>query len=363
MIDHPTHYLEKGIGSVEDILTALMMDEENLRRFAADAPVLTDDFNRMATESATAMEREETLRFSELVELSLPYDPRLQTDGWVHQGYSDRSEFRVHRRAVREAGYKRHAVDLANTLEAAGSPESLLLIGMGLKRQGEDLESQRVLFQAFMANPQDSQSRFALLRPWLSRLDADDTPGYVSDIAATVSGSEAAVVAGWKAAREETGKPWSSSIPGWRGSAQRINGIWNPSSYARTGELRSLRPSMQPRLAREAKRLIDNAIAIFQDPDLYNMRVAAAFVAGDAIDVIETARRLLHVFDLEVNNAIAGRVDVPPSAIDLKLRQIEAVRSVVDQMRRDHNIPAYKTDDLDRELRNIIRRLERLKAD
>ena len=41
-------------------------------------------------------------------------------------------------------------------------------------------------------------------------------------------------------------------------------------------------PGLQPRFAWEATRLIDNAIALYQDPDLYSMRVAAAFVADDA---------------------------------------------------------------------------------
>ena len=87
LVDDPIHYLEKGIGSVEDVLTALSMDEANIRRFAASAPLLTDNFNRMATESAVAMEREETLAFGELIELSLPYDPRLQAESWVHRNF------------------------------------------------------------------------------------------------------------------------------------------------------------------------------------------------------------------------------------------------------------------------------------
>ncbi|MDE0005588.1 MAG: hypothetical protein OXQ29_23095, partial [Rhodospirillaceae bacterium] len=55
------------------------------------------------------------------------------------------------------------------------------------------------------------------------------------------------------------------------------------------------------------------------------------------------------------------RLDVTPAAIDQKLRQIETVRVVVDQVRREHDIPGYKTEQLDRELGNIIRRLEQLR--
>ena len=363
LTDHPTHYLEKGIGSVEDVLTALFMDEENIERFAANAPILTDDFNRMATESAAAMERNETLAFGELVELSLSYDPRLQADSWVHSGFPRDINFGYISERLERGGYKRHAVELANTLETLSSPESLLLIGMGLERQGEDLESQRVLLSALLADPRDSQTQFALLRPWLNRLDRADTPGYVTDIASRVSGSQAAVMAGWRAASQQD---WQTLVGLDRELAgTRTTDQWYLESVKLRADwrIKVTTPEYQPRLAREAKRLIDNAIAIFQDPDFYSMRVAAAFVADDGIDVIETSRRLLYVFDTEVDNAAEGRIDVTPEAIEHKLRQIETVRVVVDQVRREHDIPSYKTTQLDRELGNIIRRLEQLRAE
>ena len=361
LIDDPIHYLEKGVGSVEDVLTALMMDEANIQRFAAGAPLLTDDFNRMATESAVAMEREETLAFGELIELSLPYDPRLQAGSWVHRNFPVDLNFGYISERLERGGYKRHAVELAETLEELNSPESLLLIGMGLRRQGEDIESQRVLLSALLADPQDDQARFALLRPWLNRLERPDTPGYVTDIASRLSGSQAAVVEGWRAASRQQWQTLVDLDP--ELARTRPTDQWYLESVKLRADwrIKVTTPEFQPMLAREAKRLIDNAIAIFQDPDFYSMRVAAAFVANDGIDVIETGRRLLYVFDNEVNNAEEGRLEVTPAAIEQKLLQIETVRVVVNQVRRDHDIPSYKTEQLDRELGNIIRRLEQLR--
>ena len=361
LIDDRIHYLEKGVGSVEDVLTALMMDEANIQRFAAGAPLLTDDFNRMATESAVAMEREETLAFGELIELSLPYDPRLQAGSWVHRNFPVDLNFGYISERLERGGYKRHAVELAETLEELNSPESLLLIGMGLNRQGEALESQRVLLSALLADPQDNQARFALLRPWLNRLEQPDTPGYVTDIASRLSGSQAAVVEGWRAAAQQNWQRLVELDPELAGTRPTDQWYLESVKLRADWRIKVTTPEYQPRLAREAKRLIDNAIAIFQDPDFYSMRVAAAFVADDAIDVIETSRRLLYVFDNEVNNAEEGRLDVTPAAIEQKLRQIETVRVVMDQVRRDHDIPDYKTEQLDRELGNIIRRLEQLR--
>jgi hypothetical protein len=55
-----------------------------------------------------------------------------------------------------------------------------------------------------------------------------------------------------------------------------------------------------------------------------------------------------------------GTSNVAPNTIDLKLRQIETVRSVVDHVRRESDIPSDKTEELDRELANIIQRLRDL---
>ena len=108
-------------------------------------------------------------------------------------------------------------------------------------------------------------------------------------------------------------------------------------------------------------RLIDHAIAIYQDHDLYSMRIAAAFVADAAMDVIETARRLIYIFNYEVDRVEEGIFDPPSEVFDVKLRQIDTVRTIVDQTRQSHDIPTYKTEQLDRALRDIVIRLEAIR--
>ena len=356
--DDPQHYLEKGIGSVEDLLIALAMDQENIERFAAAAPLLTDDFNRMATESAVAMERDETLSLSELTDLFIPYNPLLQTDSWIYQDFPGELEYSYISDRLERMGMKKHAVELAGTLEKLQLTDALLLIGMGLERQGEGLESQRILLSALLADQDNDQTRYAVLKPWLAGIARGDAPEYALDIAGGASGSIAAVLEGWKAAGEQnwqalvelddelaTARP----IDLWYLEATKLRADWR---------IKVTTPGFQPRLAREATRLIDNAIAIYQDPDFYSMRVASAFVADDAMNVIETARRLIYVFNSEVDRAEENTIDLSPGAFDLKLRQIETVRVVVDEIRRSHDIPRYKTEQLDSSLRELFGRLE-----
>ena len=47
--DDIMHYSRIGLNSVEDLLAALMMDQEGIEAFAAEAPISTDDNNLMAT--------------------------------------------------------------------------------------------------------------------------------------------------------------------------------------------------------------------------------------------------------------------------------------------------------------------------
>jgi len=255
-------------------------------------------------------------------------------------------------------GFKKHAIELSGTLQRLESPDSLLLVGLGLQRQGENLESQRVLLSALLADPDNSQTRYALLQPWLSRIARGDAPEYVTEVAASAFGPEVAVLEGWKAASERN---WQSLVELDDALATaRPTDLW----YLEATKLRAdwrinvSTPGFQPRFAREAMRLIDNAIAIYQDADFYSMRVAAALVADAPMDVIETTRRLIYIFNTEVDRIEEGIIDSAPGVFDLKLRHIDTVRVVVDEVRRSHDIPRYKTEQLDRALRDIISRLE-----
>jgi hypothetical protein len=115
-------------------------------------------------------------------------------------------------------------------------------------------------------------------------------------------------------------------------------------------------------MAREATRLIDNAIAIYQDPDFYSMRLASSFVADDVLDVVETARRLIYIFESEVGRVERGEISPDRRSIISKLRQVEAVRQVLSNLREDDRIPAYKLSSLDAGTSSVVERLRGLLA-
>lgn len=361
--DDPIEYFEKGIGSVEDLLVALTMDDRNMRAFAADAPLLTDNRNRMATDSAVAMEAETTLTFLEFVDLALEFNPLLQQDHWVHQVQNAGLNFAYMSGRLERMGLKQNAIALSETLQSTNSPQSLLLIGLGLESQGERLESQRVLLSALLEDRGNAQIQYAILQPWLNQLDRPDVPAYVTDIAANATPSIAALLRARRAAREQD---WQTVVDLDDELANtRTTDLW----YLEAVKLRAdwrmkvTNPELQPQLALEAQRLIDNVIAIQDDPEFYSMRVGAAFVADSALDVIETTRRLIYIFNVELDYAEEGRIDVQLGAIDLKLRQVEAARAIIRDVESRHSdLPAYKTESLSRQLDRIVERLQNLRS-
>lgn len=362
--DNPVHYLEMGVGSVEDVVVALAMDHENVVRFAGDAAPITDDINQMATQSARAMEKGTTLVANRLMNVIAPFDPLLKGDSWLHERFPTRLNYSYISRRLEGLQFKARAVGIADTLLKRGDPEALIMIGLGQERQGEADEARRNLMRAIDIDPDAQQARYALLRPWFSSMvrDPDSLPERLANEFAATKGSSAVVVRAWIAAARGNYQELSSLDP--LLAEVLPTDMW----YLDTVKLRSdwrikvTNPDLQPKMAREATRLIDNAIAIFQDPDLYSLRLASTFVADDVLDVVETARRLIGILEHDVGRAERGETSVDERSINAKLRYIEAVRQILSTLRDEDRIPAYKLTSLDAATTSVAGRLRSLPA-
>jgi len=361
--DDPIHYIEKGVASVEDVVVALAMDHENVAAFAAGARPITDNFNQMATESAKAMDSGDTLSIRRLDESLAPFDPLLQKNSWLHRNFPGDLNFTYISRRLEGLYMKKRAVALADTLLEMGDVESLIMIALGQERQRETSESQRNLIRAMSEDPADQEARYALLRQWFSRIaENDDLPELVRRELTAVSGTAAATIQAWVAAtngdleevqRLDAELALVRSTDLWYLDAAKLRADWR--IKVRDDEL-------QPQLAREATQLLDNAIAIYQDPDLYSMRLASSYVAGDVLNATETARRLIHMFDREVARAESGDITPEPRSIIVKLRQVEAVRLILQDLQGDQRIPQYKLASLEAAINRVADRLRALPA-
>ena len=361
--DDRVHYLEKGVASLEDVVVALAMDHENVKAFAAGAEPITDNFNQMATQSARAMDSGDVLSITRLAEALTPFDPLLQPDGWLHQDFPVDLDFTYISRRLEGMYLKKRAITLAGMLLEKGDAESLIMIGLGQERQRDTAESQRNLIRAIAANPDDQQARYALLKQWVRRIAKnDDLPQLVSQELANMSGTAAATIEAWSAAVNgnferviELDGLLAEVKPTdlWYLDAVRLRSDWR---------IKDKTPDRQPALAREATRLIDNAIAIYQTTDLYSLRLASAYVADDADNIIETSRRIIYILEREVAAVEDGEYSPARPAILAKMRQVEGVRRVLEDLRDDDRIAAYKLASLEAAINRVGERLRALPA-
>lgn len=331
-------YLEKGVGSVEDVATALALDQENIELFARGGALTTDNNNYLATNSARAMDRGDILRRNELYDILKPYDPLIQPDSRLRRELGDQLNFPYISRRLEDDGLTRRAIDLANSLVDSGDSQSLVMIGRGQERQGNRAESQRNLRLALAAEPDNQQARFALLEPWLLGAGNAAIPGYVAEELPNVSGTAAATLAGLAASHRDDMRelvdldaPLAAVSPSdlWYETSVKLRAEWR---------IRLTSPELQPRMAREATALIDSAIVFSNDFSLLTMRLRSTLVAGEIDSALETARRLLFMIRSQAEQAAEGQLTLPPALIGLRLGQIEEVRRLLAQLLSDGSV-------------------------
>lgn len=355
--DDRRFYREIGVGSVEDAIVALTMDHANVKAFARGATVITDDFNIMATRSAAVMDTGETLGLLELFDLLRPYDPLLQANSFVHVDFPKKLDFTYVSRRLERLFLKQRAIKLADTLLKLGKPEGLVMIGIGQRGQGEIQESQRNLLLGIDADPMSHTGRYALLQPWFSRLARDEMPPQrIRETLENIDGTAATVVQ----ARIAAGKGNQQAVESLDHGLAEVSptDLWYLDAVKLRVDWRIKAPaSQQPNAARAAIRLIDEAIAIYQDPDLFSMRLAAAFVADSMPEIIETSRRLIYIFGNEMKMAEEGQTVPTFNALQTKAQQIAGVTQILSDIAADDRVDAYKVAELQNSIEQIKIRL------
>lgn len=356
-------YLAKGVGSVEDVVAALAMDQENVEAFSVGGRVITDDNNYLATGSARAMDQGSVLRADRLYALLKDYDPLMQPQSRLRATLGSTLNFPYISRRMEDSGMARRAIDLANELVEAGDPESLVMIGRGQERQGNRAESQRNLRLALAAAPQDQQARYALLQPWLAAISAGrEVPDYVGEELSRLSGTAGATVRGLMAVQNgdmralvdldaDLASVLHSDL--WYSDSVKLRAEWR---------IRLTTPELQPRMFNEATALIDSAIVFSNDFGFYLMRMKSTYLAGDIVSCLETARRVLYYFKSEADRAESGSVSLDSSTINLRLGQMDEVRAILGQITAEGGAPQSEIDVIETTAADIATRLTALLA-
>ena len=350
--DDPLGYLEKGVGSVEDVIAALTMDHENLVEFANGGELITDNNNYMATMSARVMDNGEALTSRRLNTLVKPYDPLLQASSALRSNFPVALNYPHISRRLESTGLRQRAIDLAGSLVDQRVPQGLAMIGMGQASQGDPQESQNNLLIALAADPEDQQIRYALLEPWFANIAAEaEVPEYISAELALLQGSGADTFAAWVAASQgdlqqivELDRELANVLPSdlWYRLSVKLRTDWR---------IKVTTAELQPRMAVEAIALIDSAIVFFQDFEFYTMRMEAALVANDSYSVLETGRRLTYLIEYEMDQIDSGYLQYPESSALNRLRRIADMKEAL-------NRAMESSDFLDQDIQIVLQSID-----
>lgn len=359
MRDDPLGYLEKGVGSVEDLIAALAMDQANVEAFAEGGRVISDDRNYMATMSARVMANGDALRGSEVYEVLKSYDPLMQVDSWLRQGFPISINYPYLSKRLERSAFVPRAVDLADSLLNEGESDALVMISQGLIRQGQREEAERSLFTALQIDPSNQQARYELLLPWYGQfLRDEEIPQNIAEQFPLLTGSARDTLNAWLSANKgdmlevvELDGELAAVLPSdpWYEASVKLRADWR---------IKVTTPEYQPRLANEATALIDSAIVFSQDTQFFSLRMQSTLLADDVVSAVETARRLIFRIGQDLDIVESAGYERSPEAYVYRNNQIEDISDLLDTVKDDPRLSQYSIESLQESLDEIRQRVE-----
>ena len=258
----PADFARYGVRLPEDVAAALVLDTEAARRFAAGAPLNTDDHNLLASRSARLGNRALFAKGMDRVLADFP--PLAEADASLDPVY-------LVRRIAEISGPER-AGRIARSL---GDPVAKqTAIGFVQRARGERLTAARSFERALALDAGAAEARFGLLEARRVRVEQGDPA--LGKIALGLPPAPAAVVAGWRAeslgddaALRRLDAELAKATP--REAAFKPAALLRASWRSRSGD---------PALAAEALALVDGVIVPSALPADLVLRARAAAGAG-----------------------------------------------------------------------------------
>jgi len=356
---HADEFRRRGIGSVNDVVAALAWDSAGLGQLAAGAPLITDNDNLMAMQSAVAFE-ERALPYSRLQELIRQYGSLFDPKSDIHRQMAAAIDF-VYVSDRLERIYAQHlSRSLAETLRENRNTASMLIGAKLLQKEGRGPRADQMLMAALDSQPGDSVAAYLLLKNRGDSLLNGSLPERVRPFVGSLTNAAAATIESTEYAKRRDlaharrndavlarAKPWEQ----WYLNAVKMRADWRIVA-AREGESEDY--------AAQAISIIDEVIALRQDVDFFGMRMAAAFLADDYDAVVETARRMVWLIrqDFEFRTELSGQKKMPPQELGRTLVRLESMQTGLAIVRDSGRVADYKFATLDEGIFELRQELE-----
>ena len=284
--DAVTHFNRIGINGVEDLLTALVLDEDGVRSFARFADISTDDNNLMATRSRP---RGDGLQMNELMDLFIPYDPLGRAEGWVRAEFGERIDYGYIARRLAASGQTLRATEMAAALPDFST--QFEIFGLLFRAAGQSEQARESLTDALGADPLNMRARYSFVSEHINTLARGEAPEDIQAIAAELSGTPATVI---EAAAHQAAGDWESLAALDEALAESaVTDIWYPEAAQLRAEWRLNTTDNREQLAAEALQIIEDALIIAPVESLHRLRVMSARTLGDADRLVESSSALV----------------------------------------------------------------------
>ena len=283
LIDDVMHFSRLGLNGVEDLLTAMAMDEEGLQSFARRADISTDNNNLMATRSRS---RADGLLLADLNELFEPYDPLVRDGSWIHTQMGDQIDYGYIARRLVRMGQVPRATGLAEVIP--NFSRQFEVYGLLFQANGQAEQAREAFGNSLQANPLNMQARYAVAKDYLGLLSRGEAPEDIQAIAAGLAGSAAAVIQGWGYGATADW-PSLAAIDAELGQT-RVTDAWYPEVARLRAEWRVNVAENRERFAFDALRFIERVLILAPDQNLYLLRAMCARILGDDDRLVESSR-------------------------------------------------------------------------
>jgi spermidine synthase len=307
-----TAFPRLGINTPEDFFVALAADGQALRRISRGAPLITDDQNRMATQSAYRLGSSMTPATAD--RFLAPYDPlrlRASFASGLDQGAVAR---RLANLSPLNPGLRNRLDTFANALDAS-SESAYEVNAEKLTLEGDPDAAQELLKQGLARYPANEKLRFEYVKPWLTRLARGTATPEITAQAAKLTGSADAVVRGSALASRQQWSELSALDEAlatatwrdpWKLDAIVLQAEWRYQQQD-TGDLPRQR-------AEEALEMLDEAIAAQPAIVLYALRLQSALAAHRPDAVVESIWTYGHGLFADASPSVGARADPPGDA-------------------------------------------------
>jgi spermidine synthase len=345
----PLHYARFGINTLEDLVSALVLETAGAERLARGARLITDDDNRIAT--SRVFENARGMNGESIGRLVAAHDPMRRPDSLVYTRLAESMSLPYLARrngmfVVHDSSVVDRVGIMARILGASAHGEYARAHFLRLAREMN--RAFELLRLAIDEHPTDDSLRTEYLRGWFAQLATGQAPPEIVEVAAGLGASSAAVLV---AARHAVKNQWREVAL----ADDRLAEVaWTDTWYPEAMELRvNWRLGVQD--SSERKRYADEAISMIDRLSIMNptlpllgLRTRAGFAAERHEIVVESLSSYARLAAQVVQAGMQGAESLHPEA--------QALLQILDAVARQTGVDAQRITEVRAEISALLAR-------